>query len=529
MFLVFAATLPFAQVELTPFPGIILVQNALAFLNDAITASLLFGQYSVSRSRPLSILAFGYLFTALMAVSHALSYPGVFSASGLFDGPAWLYLVGHAVLPLSIIAFAARRPDAYPLVVPRSALVPIVVTAVGAGCLALACTGLIAAAYDWLPPLVQDGRLLPASRVVVAVLLLMPLGALSALAVRKNASVLDIWLMVLMFSWLCTIVLVSIASAQRYDLGWYVGRIFEVLLSLFVLVVLISETIQLYADKFRAAELERRDRERRLNEMEAILAHLSRITDLGQRASTLIHEVSQPLVAISVFAQASLRLADGAPDPLKRSLDGLVEAVANVKELVQSLSRFIKNSDPDRRVHKIAEMIDEAAALAFFGHRPALTVDTRYHSPAPTALCDRVQIKQVIFNILRNAIEAMADNSKQCILTIATAPTADGLIKISIADNGAGLPSTVREKLFEPFVTTKPSGLGIGLSICRVIVEAHGGELRAENNPGGGTIFSFTLPPGPDRERRDVLETVTEGVGPRDPPIGRRLLEGEIG
>jgi two-component system, LuxR family, sensor kinase FixL len=107
-----------------------------------------------------------------------------------------------------------------------------------------------------------------------------------------------------------------------------------------------------------------------------------------------------------------------------------------------------------------------------------------------------VQTEQVVFNLVRNAVEATA-GSTPCVLTVASELTPEGLIQISIADNGPGLPSTVRAKLFEPFITTKSSGLGVGLSICRVIIEAHGGRLWAEDNPGGGTIFRFTLPQEP--------------------------------
>jgi two-component system, sensor histidine kinase and response regulator len=298
----FVATAPIAQVKLVSFPGTILLQNSLAFLSDAITASLLFGQYSVNRSRALCILAFGYLFTALMAASHALSYPEVFSAAGLFNGTPWLYPAWHAVLPLTVIAFALRPPDEYSRLAVHNVLVPIIFTILSAGCLALACTWLIATGDAWLPLLVQDGRLLPASRFVIAVLLLMPLSALLMLVIRKSLSMLDIWLAVVMFTWLCTISLVALVSAERYDAGWYAGRIFEVLTSLFVLVALLSETIGLYAHNIRTAAVERRERERRLNEMEAVLIHVSRVNELGQHVSTLIHEITQPLAAISMLA-----------------------------------------------------------------------------------------------------------------------------------------------------------------------------------------------------------------------------------
>ena len=115
---------------------------------------------------------------------------------------------------------------------------------------------------------------------------------------------------------------------------------------------------------------------------------------------------------------------------------------------------------------------------------------------AASAFFDRVQIEQVAFNLIRNAIESMERTARRT-LTLATDLNADAMVEVSVADTGPGLSPEIRSKLFEPFVTSKPSGLGIGLSICRVIVEAHGGQLRAENNPGGGTVFRFTLPLSP--------------------------------
>jgi len=124
---------------------------------------------------------------------------------------------------------------------------------------------------------------------------------------------------------------------------------------------------------------------------------------------------------------------------------------------------------------------------------------------AESAFFDRVQIEQVAFNLIRNAIEAMADRERFA-LSISTNLTSDGMIEVSISDTGPGLPQEIREKLFEPFVTTKASGLGVGLSNCRVIVEGHGGELQARDNPGGGTIFTFTLPRAPTHAVQEPLD-----------------------
>jgi two-component system sensor kinase FixL len=210
-----------------------------------------------------------------------------------------------------------------------------------------------------------------------------------------------------------------------------------------------------------------------------------------------------------MFIQRSVRLAHGSTDELKQSLEFLAEAAANATAMIEHLRTFIKRNQPDRRIEQIPPIVEDAIRLASLGDVSGVTIDTRLHPAAKTAFCDRVQIEQVVFNLVRNAMEAMAGHTRR-VLTIATDLNTEGLIQVSIADTGPGLPSVIRARLFEPFVTTKASGLGVGLSICRVIIEAHGGLLLAEDNPGGGTIFRFTLPQRPaelteDEEHHQVL------------------------
>jgi C4-dicarboxylate-specific signal transduction histidine kinase len=309
---------------------------------------------------------------------------------------------------------------------------------------------------------------MPASKIIVAVLLLIPLGALLMLASRKTHSVLDVWLMVVMFSWPYTISLVSFVSAQRYDVGWYIGRVFEVMTSLFVLVVLLSEIIALYAYNTHAAAVERRERERRLTEMATVLTHLSRVNELGQNFYTLIHEISQPLAAISMYARASMKLLDDSTDRTRQLLEPLVEQAARALAIVQHLRSFIKRNGPNPLIQELVGVIDDAVRLACVGAEELPAVDIRYHLGARTAFFDRVQIEQVVVNLVRNAIEAMA-GSERPTLTITTDCTPEGMVEISMADTGSGLSPEIRDRLFQPFVTTKSSGLGVGLSIFSLV------------------------------------------------------------
>ncbi len=143
-------------------------------------------------------------------------------------------------------------------------------------------------------------------------------------------------------------------------------------------------------------------------------------------------------------------------------------------------------------VESLSKTIEEASALALVGVGQGLKLDIRVDSDAAEAVIDKIQIQQVLLNLMRNATEAMAASARRE-LTV-TAHRAGDMVEISVADTGPGLPESVRARLFQPFVTTKPNGMGVGLSVCRTIVEAHGGELRAEDGARGGTVFRLTVP-----------------------------------
>jgi signal transduction histidine kinase len=486
--------LPIAQLFWVSFPGFILIQQTIQAGNCLITAVLLFEQYSISRTSSLSIVAGGYLFTALMISAHGLSFPGAFSEAGVLTGgpqsTPWFYMAWHAILPLAIIAYALNRSDQKIEDTSGSAWGPIMLSILGVMGSAAVIIFLVTARHDWLPTLVESGRLLPASKVTVLALLCLPLGALLALSRRRPRTVLDLWLMVTMFASFCTIALVSFVSAQRFDVGWYVGRVVDVLTSTFILLLLLSQTIVLY-------ERYARERDRRLSEMEAVLIHLSRVNELGQNVSAVVHEVSQPITAISNYAAAALELVGTAPERLKPLLQQLNEQAIRAGEIVRDFRDFIAQHGSEKRIENVPEMLHGAVRLALAGAgESAPTIVMRLSPAASSAFIDRVPIEQVVFNLVRNAIEAM-ENSPRQVLTLVTNLTSHRMIEVSVADTGPGLSAEIRAKLFEPFVTTKASGLGIGLSISRLIIEAHGGKLEADNNLEGGAVFRFTIPLSP--------------------------------
>ena len=496
----FLAVLPFARVTANSVPAFVVAQQSILVITDIITAVLLFGQYSIGRSHGLNILAGGYLFTALIVIPHALTFPGAFSPSGLVNagpqGTAWLYLAWHAVLPLTIVAYKFY-PKCDKVNEPSSvgAVRGILITALAAVGAVMLLTLIAMAAPETLPAVMTGNHFTKVARVAVGIVLGLTLAALLALACQRPHSVLNLWLMVVMFAWLCAIALGSFISKGRFDIGWYAGRIFAALASTMVLIVLLSETIMLYARTVRSAASERRERERRLREMETVLAHLARIGDLSQIVSSLIHELGQPLTAISNYLDAGVHLVDATTsERLKQILERAAEQTRRATGIIQHLREFISGRSSEKQLNDISKVLNDGVRFALVGVRTdAPVVEIHCDPGASYALFDRVQIEQVIFNLVRNAAEAMI-GSRERVLTITGTLNDGNIVEVRVADTGPGLSPEVHAKLFEPFVTTKASGLGVGLSICRFIIEDHGGRLWAEDHLGGGTVFCFTLP-----------------------------------
>jgi two-component system, LuxR family, sensor kinase FixL len=239
---------------------------------------------------------------------------------------------------------------------------------------------------------------------------------------------------------------------------------------------------------------ERETQERRVRELQTELAHVKRLTELGQAVSALVHEVNQPLTAIGNYINASLRLlASGKQEQLQGALKQIGDQTDRARQIVQRIREFVRKDEAPMRPEHLPQVIDEIVNLTEASVRQeGLRITTYVDPSALAAEIDKVQVHQVMFNLMRNAIEAMQGQPRRE-LALATKPAEAGMLEISIADRGPGLPDEVRRKLFQPFVTTKPAGMGIGLSVCHAIVETHGGRLWAEDNPGGGTVFRFTV------------------------------------
>jgi two-component system sensor kinase FixL len=242
---------------------------------------------------------------------------------------------------------------------------------------------------------------------------------------------------------------------------------------------------------------ERQQTEARLQELQSELVHISRLTAMGEMASTLAHELNQPLSAISNYLTGSRRMLEGdtgeKSETLRDALGKAADQAMRAGQIIRRLRDFVARGESERRVENIAKLIEEASALALVGVKDrGIRVQFHFDSGVGLVLADRVQIQQVLLNLIRNAMDEMETAATRN-LTIAVAPADAGLVQVSVADSGGGIAPEIAEQLFQPFITTKRQGMGVGLSISRTIIEAHGGKIWVEPNPGGGTIFHFTL------------------------------------
>ena len=313
---IFFAAAPFAKTPLAAVPAFLPVYQSALVVNDLITAALLYGQFANLRARTLLVLASAYLFSALMAVSHALSFPGLFAPSGLLGAggqtTAWLYFLWHGIFPLLVIGYALSVGKASETDRPRgSARAPILSAAGAVFLLVCGLTLVTTAGHDALPAIMQGDLDAPAKVIVATVSWALCLIALPFLWRRRPHSVLDLWLMVVMCVWIFDIALASVLNHGRYDLGWYAGRVYGLLAASFVLLVLLLENGRIYAELVGSRESERR------RARDALARHAERLR--------ILHEIDRAIAA----EEPPQAIAGAVIQPV-RELLGVPRAIVNL-------------------------------------------------------------------------------------------------------------------------------------------------------------------------------------------------------
>jgi signal transduction histidine kinase len=491
LFLGLIATVgPLSKIELVRIDAIVAAYAAAMVVNDSITAVLLFAQFSMLRSRALLAISNGYLFTALILVPWMLTFPGLFVPGGLLGAglqtSAWLGLVRYAAFPIFVIAYAMLK-DGHATVQLSVGSVGVTILSSVAINASIVCavTLLVIAGDKLLPQLMLDTvRISGLWPYAAGFTSLLSLCALVLLWVRRR-SVLDLWLMVVMCAFVIANYLSYFPVPARFSVGWYSGRFFGFLSASLVMFVLLYETTTLYERLFRAVLAQRRERQARLMTGDAVSASIA-------------HEIRQPLSAMMINAGAGVRFLDREPpdlDKVKIALQEIVLDGRRTGEVIESIRAIFKKDARTRASLSINELIRETLAL-WTGEMQAKRISVRVQMDErlPGVNADRVQLQQVLLNLITNAIDSMAANDGPRVIGVTSEVHSSGGAMVSVADTGAGIEPQQLDRIFNPLFTTKSQGMGMGLSICRSIIEAHEGQLWAVANGSGGAVFHFVLP-----------------------------------
>ena len=462
---------------------------AAMFVCDSITAILLFAQFTILRLRSTLVIANAYLFTALILIPYALAFPGVFAPAGVIGGlqtAAWLYVLWHCGFPLLVLAYALSKDRAASTRFSTGTMRAAIAQGVAStSVLVLIATFLCTAGEALLPRIMLDPmRFSPQWPYLVgAPIALASLSALVVLWIRRR-SMLDLWLMVVMLLYLIEVPLSYYPAPTRFSGGWYAVRVFGFLASSLVLIVLLYEIQTLYAKLLGAVLAQRREREARLLTGDAV-------------AASIAHEMRQPLTAMVTTADAGLRFLDRSIPNLERAKEAFKRITADghrAGAVVGSIRANFKTDVRERSSLDVNELVRESLALGGAElQRHRITVQAEPNRQLPAVRGNRVQLQQVLLNLVMNAVEAMAAKEEPRILSVRCEPYDRERIVVSVADNGAGIRSQDVERIFNPLYTTKADGMGMGLSICRAIIEAHDGQLWFAANSPRGALFQFTL------------------------------------
>lgn len=530
---VFALLAPLAKVPLQRLDAFIPVYQSALVINDLITAVLLFGQFSILRSRSLLILANAYVFTALMVVAHTLSFPGLFAPGGLLGaGPqttAWIYMFWHGGFPLLVIGYALSRSN--DRILPERSgwhmAASLAATTAAAGGLTLLCTW----GQGRLPAIMIGNSYTPAMIVVIATVWILGLAALVVLWRQRQKASLDLWLIVVVGAWLLDVALAAMLNAGRFDLGFYAGRIYGLIAASTVLMVLLLETRSLHAryvgdlqaanHALRESEnqlkqlndtLEQRiaERSRRLEAeiagreaLQSALREAQKMEAVGRMAGGIAHDFNNLLAVVignTEILQGELR-----DKGHLSALDAIDRAAMRGSRLVRQLMTFSRRQPVNVVAIDLQSHIAELSQLL----EQSLRGDIRLVIDLPDYLwpveCDRDELDLALMNICVNARDAMARGglvrieARNATLAAMQDP-ALGLsgyfVAISISDTGTGIAAENIDKVFEPFFTTKEVGQGTGLGLSQVYGFARqaGGNVALSSPPGQGTTVTLYLP-----------------------------------
>lgn len=482
--------LPIRDIPLPEIEAFIPAFDAFMLLCEIIIASLLFAQASLFRSRALTVLATGYVFVALLHIPHALTYPGIFAEDGLLGaGPntaTWITSVKRGAFPIAVTLYVllsrSDSPAPLPTLNPGARIAGGVCAAIA---LATAVTAATTIGHDLLPPLVDRRNVIYSNLLAVHVVLMVLTTMAIAILFRKRRSVLDMWLMVALSAWLVQLLL-NLPLKGSYTIGWYSLYVLIMIANFIVMLALLAEAHRLYARLALSTAARNREREARLMSLEAM-------------AGAISHEVGQPLSAVTTNAMAGLTWLTRSPPDLEKGIEAIratIEAGHRTFDVVKSTRTLFAREVGAATEIDLNELVrDTASLLNRELGASQVSLRLKLAEELPLIRGNRTQLQQVLINLFTNAIEALhATPSRLRSITVRTTPFPERDVLLEIRDSGPGIRPGAAGQIFDAFFTTKRAGTGLGLSLSRTIVEAHGGRLWALPEADHGAAFCLRLP-----------------------------------
>ncbi len=485
----FAAVVPIAGRPLVELNAFFPSLDAIVFVSDLITAVLLYAQFSVSRLRALLALATGYLFTALIVIPHALTFAGAYSPTGLLGANiqtgSWLFIFWHIGFSGALLAYVVLSEEWLAARVSEVWVLPAIWWST-AGVIGLVCalTWLATAGATLLPPIILDQRRIsPIVVYPISFAILISLAAL-LLLLRRRRSVLGLWLIVVALVTILELAFSGLLPTVRFSAGFYAGRAFSLQTASIVLIVMLAQTTHLYVRLARSNAMLRREKNNKLMTFEAL-------------TSSIVHEVRQPLTGIAAMGGAILRRLKKSPPDLQ-NLESMISGIVDASHRANAVLESVRALFAKGELHKAPVDMNDLIAEIVRVLRPELDsrkVETRLalDSALPPVSGHRGQLQEVMINLIHNALDAMASADGRRVLKIRTEPTAGGAA-IAVEDTGPGVSPEQAGGIFDAFASTKPNGMGLGLAICRMIVERHEGKLSFSAANPRGAIFKVVLP-----------------------------------
>jgi signal transduction histidine kinase len=477
------------EIKLREINAVVPIIDSIMFISDLTIATLFFVQAKVFRSRALTILASTFVLSALLLVTHLLTFPGVFAPDGLLGAglntTGWTYLLRRAAIPIGIAFYVllnqwerSKRPQINP---PP----PILGGIISSVTLAAALTLLVTIGHDLLPPLFFDRVQAIPSSLIVANLVLgtMILAAMAALRMTHK-SVLDMWLMVALASWLVQLPL-SAFEWGRFSTHFYVQFALQPLLSLILMLALLAEASRLYTRLAISTAANKRERDARLMTADAI-------------AAAIHHEIGQPLTGVQLSASAALKwLRRSKPnvDLARKSLKDALDANGRTLDILKGLRAMFSGQSATISDFQVNALTRETAAL-LDRELAAQKIELQFDldDAEPSIMGNRAQIQRVVSNLLINAIESLAETHQRSRRVVIRTALEGQAVLIEVSDTGRGIAPEKMKQVFEPFFTTKATGSGLGLSLSRTVIEDHGGRLWASADNHHGITFHLSLP-----------------------------------